>query len=210
MDSCFKTSDNKHLQCPPRMADGRHFTDYRSSYYINDLIRADNNISNSLQYRLFLQQNADSLMNRQREIACSLNCCGPCPMSKESFVDYNGMDSSMDSSNTGSMSSTMLPDGSTNTGSMSSTMLPEQYKFVTDGRTAKMVLNDVNGLGVGRQYYTYPRPTDACNNLPSAWPAGKTNMCQSPNDRLNYLGDMQPTPSSLRQAIPGGGIVMNA
>ena len=190
MDSCFKTSDNKHLQCPPRMADGRHFTDYRSSYYINDLIRADNNISNSLQYRVFLQQNADALMNRQREIACNLNCCGPCPSgTKETFEN----------------------DGTTKTGNMSSTMLPEQYMFVTDGQTTKMVLNDVNGLGVGRQYYTYARPTEVCNNLPSAWPGeNKKNMCQTPLDRLNYLGDIQPVPSSLRQAIPGGGVVMNA
>ena len=192
MDSCFKTSDNKHLQCPPRMADGRHFTDYRSSYYINDLIRADNNISNSIQYRVFLQQNADALMNRQREIACRLNCCGPCPSGKEGFE------------------STMLPETRGLTGSMSSTMLPEQYKFVTDSTTTKMVLNDVNGLGVGREYYTFARPTEACNNLPSAYPVGENNMCQSPNDRFNYMGDMQPTPSSLRQAIPRGGSVMNA
>jgi hypothetical protein len=176
MDNCFKTSDNKHLQCPPRMADGRHFTDYRSSYYINDLIRADNSISNSTQYRVFLQQNGNALMDRQRQIACNLNCCGPCPInSKEKF----------------------------------GTMLPEQYMFVTDGSVAKMVLNDVNGLGTGRQYYTFAQPDDACNSLPSAWPANqKTNMCASPLDNLNYLGDIDPTPTGMRQAVPGGGVMI--
>ena len=62
MTSCFKTSNNKYSQCPARMADGRHFTDYRPTDFINDLIRADNNISNSLNYRVFLQQNANELM----------------------------------------------------------------------------------------------------------------------------------------------------
>jgi hypothetical protein len=179
MDSCFKTSDNKHLQCPPRMADGRHFTDYRSSYYINDLIRADNNISNSLKYRVFLQQNGNALMDRQRQIACTLNCCGPCPQGgKESFNN--------------------------------STMLPEQYMFVTDGSMAKMVLNDVNGLGTGRQYYTFDHGDEECKSLPSAWPADqKTNSCASKLDNLNYLGDMEPTPTGMRQAVPGGGVMMS-
>jgi hypothetical protein len=116
--SCFKTSDNKHLQCPARMSDGRSFTDYRSSNYINDLIRADNNISNSLHYRVFLQGNADSLMDRQRHIACQLNCCGPCPITQTSKEPFDV-----------------------------GTMVPEQYMFVTDGRTTKYVLNDINGIG---------------------------------------------------------------
>ena len=178
MDSCFKSSDNKNFQCPPRMADGRHFTDYRPSNFINDLIRADNNISNSLHYRVFLQQNANALMDKHRQVACQLNCCGPCDITKEGFE--------------------------------SGTMLPEQYKFVTDGRIGKMVLNDVNGLGTGRQYYTFGRPNENCSNLPSAWPIDQgINQCASPMDRFNYLGDIQPTPTGMRQAVPGGGEVMS-
>jgi hypothetical protein len=170
-DSCFKTPDNKHLQCPARMADGRHFTDYRPSNFINDMIRADNNISNSLHYRVFLQQNADALMDRHRQVACKLNCCGPCPInSKESFED--------------------------------STMLPEQYMFVTDGRTAKMVLNDVNGIGTGRQHYTFGRADADCANLPSAWPVDQQpNNCASPLDNFNYLSDIKPTPTGMRQPV---------
>ena len=175
-DSCFKTSDNKNLQCPARMSDGRAFTAYQSSDFINDLIRADNNISNSLQYRVFLQNNANALMDRQRQVACRENCCGPCPATKEGF----------------------------------DTMLPEQYMFVTDGRTSKMVLNDVNGLGTGRQYYTFDRPDENCANLPSAWPVDQQpNQCASPMDKFNYLGDIQPTPTGMRQAVPGGGMVMS-
>ena len=178
-DSCFKTSDNKEKGCPSRMSAGYHFTDYRSSTYVDDLIRADNNISNSLHYRVFLQNNANALMDRHRQVACMANCCGPCPTTgKESFEN--------------------------------TTMLPEQYMFVTDGRTGKMVLNDVNGLGTGRQYYTFGRPDENCSNLPSAWPIDQgPNQCTPPMDRFNYLGDIQPTPTGMRQAVPGGGVVMS-
>ena len=176
MSSCYKSSDNKYVQCPPRMADGRHFTDYRSSYYINDLIRADNNISNSLQYRLFLQQNGNALMDRQRQISCELNCCSPCPTSgKESFND--------------------------------TTMLPEQYMFVTDGRMAKMVLNDPRGVGTGRKYYTFDHNTKDCADLPSAWPSSqKTNKCSSPLDDFNFMSELdEKNTCAQRNALPGGG-----
>ena len=181
MDVCFKTSDNKHIQCPPRMADGRHFTDYRPSNFINDLIRADNNISNSLHYRVFLQQNADALMDKQRQIACAINCCGPCPITQSSKEPFDV-----------------------------GTMLPEQYMFVTDGRTTKYVLNDVNGIGTGRMHWTYPQADEACPNLPSAWPmAQQPNQCASPLDKLAYLGDVEPVPTGIRQAVPGGGSMVN-
>jgi hypothetical protein len=179
-ESCFKTSDNKDKGCPARMSDGRSMTDYRSSTFIDDLIRADNNISNSLHYRVFLQNNADALMDRHRQVACQTNCCGPCPITLKEGFD-NG------------------------------TMLPEQYMFVTDGRIGKMVLNDVNGLGTGRQYYTFGRPDTNCSNLPSAWTINqKENQCAPPMDRFNYLGDMDSIPTSMRQAIPGGGMVMSS
>jgi hypothetical protein len=179
-DSCFKTSDNKFSNCPSRMSDGRAFTDFRPSNYINDLIRADNNISNSLNFRVFLQNNANALMDRNRQVACQINCCGPCPITGKEGFESAG------------------------------TMLPEQYMFVTDGRSSKMVLNDVNGLGTGRQYYTFGRPDENCANLPSAWPLAQApNQCASPMDKFNYLGDMEPTPTGMRQAIPGGGMVMS-
>jgi hypothetical protein len=163
------------------MNDGRHFTDYRSSNFINDLIRADNNISNSLHYRVFLQQNADALMDKQRQIACNLNCCGPCPITQTSKEPFDV-----------------------------GTMVPEQYMFVTDGRTTKHVLNDINGIGTGRIYNTYTHPDDNCANLPSAWPHNQPlNQCSTPLDNLNYLGDIHPTPTGIRKAIPGGGPVIN-
>ena len=86
MADCYKTSNNKHFGCPPRMADGRHFTDYRPSCHINNIIRTGNNVLNSFQYRNFLTSNANELMNLNRNYACQKNCCGPC---KEPYHSIN-------------------------------------------------------------------------------------------------------------------------
>lgn len=77
-DNCYKTSNNKHFNCPPRMDDGRHFTDFRGNCYVNNIIRNNNNIFNSFQYRTFLTNNANKLMELNRGYACQKNCCGPC------------------------------------------------------------------------------------------------------------------------------------
>ena len=66
--ACYKTSDNKFFDCPPRMADGRHFTDYRPECYVNDLIRADNNVNNNF-YSAF----SSSLLNKNILGRISLN-----------------------------------------------------------------------------------------------------------------------------------------
>ena len=76
--SCSKTSNNKHFNCPPRMDDGRHFTDYRPNCHINNLIQNNNEIHSSFQMRTFLTQNAMRIMELNREEACSSNCCSPC------------------------------------------------------------------------------------------------------------------------------------
>jgi len=86
MADCYKTSNNKHFGCPPRMADGRHFTDYRPSCHINNIIRTGNNVLNSFQYRNFLTNNAVELMDLNRNYACQKNCCGPC---KEPYHSMN-------------------------------------------------------------------------------------------------------------------------
>lgn len=78
MSSCHKTSNNKYSKCPPRMDDGRHFTDYRPNCHINNLVRSNNGILNSHQYRMFLQRNSDKLMNLNRTYASQKNGCGPC------------------------------------------------------------------------------------------------------------------------------------
>lgn len=67
--SCYRTANNKHFNAPPRMADGRNFTDYRDSFTVNNLVITDNktSVSNSYDYRMFLQQNASQIMERNWE-----------------------------------------------------------------------------------------------------------------------------------------------
>ncbi len=57
-----KTSNNKYFQCPAMMNDGRIFTDYRGSTYVNDMIRFSNNIPSSYDYRQFLIHNGNNIM----------------------------------------------------------------------------------------------------------------------------------------------------
>ncbi len=176
MSTCYKTSDNKHFGCPPRVSDGRIFTDWRPECHVNDLIKADNNISNSFQYRQFLQQNGETLMDRNRNLACTVACCLPCSETQEGFE---------------------------------STALPEKYMFVSDGRIGKMVMNDPNGIGTGRKYYTFQQDQD-CTALPNAWPGSKQNNCTGPLDNFAYLGmlaDSMPNPE--RVSIPGGGSMLS-
>lgn len=172
MSSCYKTSDNKHPECPPRMADGRHFTDYRPNCHVNDLLRADNRISNSFQYRLFLQQNANEIMDKHRQIACEKNCCSPCG-DGENFEN--------------------------------TTMVPEKYMVECNQNYCKTVLNDINGIGTGRKYYS--QGSNNCTEFPNAWPMDqKTNSCATPLDNFAYYGEVyNGKPNMLRKASPGGG-----
>lgn len=82
---CNRTTDNKHFDCPPKMADGRHFTDYRPSCDIDVAIRNDNSIKNNFQYRKFLQTNGVDIMNINRQHSCMKNCCTPCSTNSDNF-----------------------------------------------------------------------------------------------------------------------------
>jgi hypothetical protein len=160
------------------MADGRHFTDYRPSCHVNDLLRADNHISNSFGYRRFLQENASTLMTKNREVACATNCCAPCTGAE---LGVEGFDNG--------------------------TMLPEKYIQECNASFCKVVVNDVNGIGTGRRYYS--KGANNCDNLPAAWPKiSQSNQCMTPFDNFNYLGDVERElmPKMLRVAVPGAGI----
>ena len=76
--SCYKVSDNKFFNCPARMADGRHFTDYRPNCHLNNGIRFSNNMKNTFDYRRFLTNNADELMKINASVAYERNGCASC------------------------------------------------------------------------------------------------------------------------------------
>lgn len=128
MSTCYKSSNNKYKECAPRMSDGRHFTDYRPNCDVDILVQKDNDITNSFQYRRFLQTQAEKLMDLNRDHACMKNCCGPCEDDKE------------------------VEEGFTNYG----TMLPEKTKQVCNSRNCEFIPHEPNGLGLGRQYSPVP------------------------------------------------------
>ena len=78
MSSCYKTSNNKYFNLPPRMDDARHFTDYRPNCLVNNHIKSENKIMNSYEYRMFLTRNANKLIDLNRGYATEKNSCGPC------------------------------------------------------------------------------------------------------------------------------------
>ena len=81
--NCYRTSNNKFFTAPPRMADGRHFTDYRPNEFLNNMIIKDNNVEDSYNYRQFLIQNGDKIMELNWKHAYlkngSFNCKKPYP-----------------------------------------------------------------------------------------------------------------------------------
>ena len=78
MSICDKTSNNKYFNCPPRMADGRNFTDYRPNCYVNNLLRYTNRTMSSYEYRQFLINNGSELMKINNLYTSEKNECGPC------------------------------------------------------------------------------------------------------------------------------------
>lgn len=75
---CKRTSDNKFWDCPPRMADGRLFTDYRPRCDVDLQLVPNPAATNSYSYRQFLINNAENVMAAHRSQAFTESYCGPC------------------------------------------------------------------------------------------------------------------------------------
>lgn len=84
MSSCSSCSGpNPKPSCPTRMSDGRAFTDYRPRCALNaelmGLVSKANMTQSSYESRMYLQQNAEKVMNMQRSYALNnLAPCAPC------------------------------------------------------------------------------------------------------------------------------------
>jgi len=55
--------DNYYQKCPPMMSDGRLFTDFRTATRREETNKYINNIVRDDEYRLFLEQNAEVIMD---------------------------------------------------------------------------------------------------------------------------------------------------
>lgn len=88
-------SDNFFKDCPPMMSDGRLFTDYRTSVRANEYIKRINGINRDDDYKLFLQNNAEQIMDNQwdyirKNKSCWTNECVhnyPTRMCPELFIE---------------------------------------------------------------------------------------------------------------------------
>lgn len=72
--------DNYYKTCPPKMSDGRHMTDYRPHVQVEEQIKYVNGIVRDDEARMFLQGNAEKIMNREWEYlrknkSCWVNEC---------------------------------------------------------------------------------------------------------------------------------------
>jgi hypothetical protein len=72
--------DNYYKNCPPKMDDGRFTTNYKTSSSYNEYIKYVNGITRDDDYRLFLQLNADKIMDNdwlklRRDDSCWNNAC---------------------------------------------------------------------------------------------------------------------------------------
>lgn len=84
MSSCTTcTGQNPKPMCPSRMSDARAFTDYRPRCAVNaelmQMVSQANMLQSSYESRMFLQKNADNVMNNERQRAIdTLIPCAPC------------------------------------------------------------------------------------------------------------------------------------
>lgn len=69
--------DNRYFnyKCPPLMQDARFITNYTKNSTFEQFIRNVNQIESAQEYKQFLQQNGDTIINRERAYLDSINTC---------------------------------------------------------------------------------------------------------------------------------------
>ena len=77
MESCNGASNNIHFDSPPLMNDGRNYASWQPGAIINENIRKQQNIESNWDYRKYLIENANTIMETNKLNAC--NECGACP-----------------------------------------------------------------------------------------------------------------------------------
>jgi hypothetical protein len=70
--------DNRYFiyGCPALMQDARFITNYTDRKTFDQFIRKVNNINSAQEYKHFLQNNSDVLLNRERDYNIKQNICG--------------------------------------------------------------------------------------------------------------------------------------
>ena len=94
--------DNRYYKynCPPIMNDGRFISSYVRSRVFDQYIRSSNNVDSAQNYKHFLQDNADQIINNTKAYLRENNICkieGKClPMSGPTEITVNSIKSNND------------------------------------------------------------------------------------------------------------------
>jgi hypothetical protein len=87
-------SNNKFPACPALMSDGKIFTDYRAHKLADLELSKLNNIKDSQSYRLFLQENGETILKKNKEALAAFVCSPRTdrkydPLNKQNFKGYD-------------------------------------------------------------------------------------------------------------------------
>ena len=74
---CNSGSHNVHHTFPALMSDGRNFTNFTSATVLSENIKTAQNIKTNSEYRAYLTNNADLIIENNQKNACA-QCCN-CP-----------------------------------------------------------------------------------------------------------------------------------
>lgn len=67
--TCYSGCNNIHFDFPPIMSDGRNFANWQPGGKINKTLRKENNIRSNNDYRRFLTNNADQIIQLNQQSA---------------------------------------------------------------------------------------------------------------------------------------------
>jgi hypothetical protein len=73
--TCYKASNNIHAGFPAMMSEGNLYTDYDSACKMNNVLKKKVGIQSNYQYRQWLINNANSVMQSNTVASCA-QCCG--------------------------------------------------------------------------------------------------------------------------------------
>lgn len=93
--------DNYFKQCPPMMSDGRLFQDFRTATRRNEYAKYKLNIYRNDDYRLYLQQHGDELLNQEWNFLKENRSCKqiPCVFTFPTRMNPNDFQKELNSSN---------------------------------------------------------------------------------------------------------------
>ena len=75
--TCYSGSNNIFTSAPPLMSDGRNYANWKTGCEIDQSIKKNAGILSNSDYRLFLINNADKIIEFNQLESC--NNCGCCP-----------------------------------------------------------------------------------------------------------------------------------